>query len=180
MEVWKDIEGFEESYQISNKGRVKSLGRKVISGINYSNVKYTQDVIMSENIINSGYATISLYLNGKENRFLIHRLVLQTFKPNDNDKLVVNHIDRNKLNNDLDNLEWLTQSENIRHLGANKTMGLSKRKPIRKYDSNDVFIKEYEYLNSVIDDGFDPTNCSRAARGLQAHHRGYIWRYANE
>lgn len=178
-EVWKDIKGYEGKYQVSSLGRVKSLGRKIVSGINYSNIRYTKDKILSENIINSGYPTVLLYKNGQETRLLAHRLVLEAFEPNEDDTLVVNHIDRDKLNNDLNNLEWLTQSENIRHLGANKKMGLSKRKPILQYDLNGKLINEYDYLGLVSDDGFDPTNCSRVARGLQSHHKGYKWRYAD-
>lgn len=179
-ELWKDIKGYEGSYEVSNLGRVKSLSRKVVSGVNYSNVRYTENRILAQSIINSGYPTVLLHSDGEEKRLLVHRLVLENFKPNSDESLVVNHIDRDKLNNNLENLEWLTQSENIRHLGANKLMGLSKRKPICKYDINGKLIKKYDYLGLVSKDGFDPTNCSRVARGLQSHHKGYDWRYANE
>ena len=99
-EIWKDIPGYEGLYQVSNFGRVKSL-RKAI--------------IMSIRINKKGYSTIGLSKTGVFNRKSIHRLVAEAFIPNPDNLPCVNHKDGNKLNNELNNLEWCTYGDNERH-----------------------------------------------------------------
>jgi hypothetical protein len=134
-EIWRDIEGFEEMYQISNLGRVKSLKR--ISR-RYSNggVKFEQERILKTRTNTSGYEDVPLTKNGKCKRFSIHRLVAKAFlEPSD--KPEVNHKDGNKLNNNVSNLEWCTKAENIKHsfkMGLNSTKkAQEKSKKIRYY-----------------------------------------------
>ena len=112
MEEWKDIKGYEGIYQISNKGRVKTLGNnrrkeKIREGI--------ED--------NRGYKRISLCKNGKEKKYSIHRLVAQAFLPNPDNLPVVNHKDENKLNNNVENLEWCTQEYNVNYSSSNGRPG---------------------------------------------------------
>lgn len=109
MEKWKDIIGYESKYQISNLGRVKSLERKINCNNGFRIVK---EKILKQNIVN-GYFRIQLGLNGKS--FLVHRLVAINFIGLDSNKEFVNHINGNKLDNNVDNLEWCTQSENQIH-----------------------------------------------------------------
>ncbi len=101
-EEWKEIEGFSD-YQISNLGRVKSLKRnkeKILKAVDGSR----------------HYLYISLYSLNKKSTYTIHRLVLKAFKLIDDFELLqCNHIDGNKQNNSIDNLEWCTNTENIRH-----------------------------------------------------------------
>lgn len=106
MEIWKDIEGFEGMYQISNKGRVKSLKR-------------SSELIMANVNTTFGYLRVKLLKNKKEYPFTIHRLVGLAFLPIIEGKTEINHIDGNKKNNNLSNLEWCNRSENMRH--ADKT-----------------------------------------------------------
>ena len=100
-EVWVDVKGYENIYKVSNKGKVKT----------------NKGLIKKTFINNSGYECIDLHKNRKRKKHLIHRLVIEAFKPNpDKNKYTeVNHIDENKLNNNLDNLEWVTPSENRQH-----------------------------------------------------------------
>lgn len=103
-ETWKDVKGFEGKYQISSLGRVKSL----------SNNK--KEKILKNGINTTGYLIICLCNNPYYKTFLVHRLMMIAFeKPNILNKSDVNHIDGNKLNNRLDNLEWNTRQENIIH-----------------------------------------------------------------
>lgn len=96
-EIWKDIKGYP-GYQISNMGRIWS-----IKSNNY----------LSPWKNNSGYRVINIQAaNGKRKGELIHRLVALAFVENPDKKPEVNHIDRNKENNRMDNLEWVTKSEN--------------------------------------------------------------------
>lgn len=99
-EIWKSIKGFEGFYEVSNLGNIRNRNKK----------------ILKHYIINSGYASVTLWLNYKCSHYLVHRLVLMTFCPSSNPyKKEVNHIDENKLNNCLDNLEWVTSKENKQH-----------------------------------------------------------------
>lgn len=120
-EEWRDIEGYDGFYQISDKGRVKSIKRqRVLSGRKYI---VNKEKILKPYKHNGGYLKINLCKDGKVKSFFIHRLILQAFKPT-KEKLNVNHIDGNKENNNLENLEWVTQKENVRHAyesGLNKT-----------------------------------------------------------
>ena len=100
-EIWKDIEGYENKYQISNLGRVKAL--------DYRRTK-KEKILDSRN--NKGYKAIALWNNSKRKVFLIHRLVANAFIPNPNKFPQINHKDENKLNNCVDNLEWCTQFYN--------------------------------------------------------------------
>lgn len=107
-EVWRDIVGYEGFYMVSNKGRVKSLERFV-------NGKGDKQRKVNERILKLGFSEwyYHVSLNGKIH--LVHRLVAMAFISNHNNLPVVNHKDRNGLNNSVDNLEWCTQSDNVRH-----------------------------------------------------------------
>lgn len=107
IEEWKIIKGFED-YQISNFGRVKS----------FKKYHYTNERILkpSRDKSGNGYLFVNLCKNGKRKIYCVHRLVLCNFKLMDNHlDFEVNHIDGNKLNNHINNLEWCTQSENEIH-----------------------------------------------------------------
>ena len=107
MEIWKDIEGYTD-YKISNLGNVKSY-------------KFGKEKTMSRQKFR--YEAVMLSVKGKSAPILIHRLIAIAFIPNPYNKPMVNHIDGNKLNNVIQNLEWCTNSENQKH--AYKT-GLQK------------------------------------------------------
>lgn len=97
MEKWKDIQGYEGLYQISNLGNVKSIKKGIIIG----------------DVIKGGYRRIPLYKNGKYKRFMIHRLVAEAFVKNPDNKPEIDHIDGNPLNNKVDNLRWCNHTENL-------------------------------------------------------------------
>ena len=101
-EIWKDIEGYEGIYQVSNKGRIKS----------FYGVK---EKILVTRTKGHDYEKVLLSKNGVGKTFLIHRLVAKAFIPNPENKPEVNHIDGNKKNNCVENLEWMTCSENTKH-----------------------------------------------------------------
>jgi len=115
-EIWKDIPEYEDFYQVSTKGRVRSLNtpHKVWYG---SYIKKGR--ILKADISRSGYKRVTFSKYGITKRFCVHKLVLLTFVPNPENKPQGNHLDGNKLNNCLENLEWCTESENATH--AQKT-----------------------------------------------------------
>lgn len=119
-ERWKYIKGYETSYQVSNYGRVKSLEK-----ISIINGRVYPTKIMRCHINTKKYLDVEICRNGKSHRYRIHRLVAQAFIPNPENKPQVNHIDGNKWNNKVYNLEWCNNSENQQHAFKN---GLNTRK----------------------------------------------------
>lgn len=122
-EIWKDIEGYEGIYQVSNTARVIGLPRKFIRKDGKSYIVKKREIKVR--IGWGGYYNVALSLDGKKKTYPIHRLVAQAFIPNPLNKSQVNHIDGNKGNNNVDNLEWVTGSENVAHAfrtGLRKTV----------------------------------------------------------
>lgn len=117
QEIWVDIQNYEGKYQISNRGRVKSLERE----ISHDGIVYTQpERIMSAWCgTTSYYDRIRLFRNGVGTKFTVHRLVAQHFLPAWNPALEINHIDGNRYNNAADNLEMCTHRCNMEHAIAN-------------------------------------------------------------
>ena len=109
IEIWKPIDEFNESYEVSNMGRVKSLPKWM--GRYFSEVR-----VLKPKIDKYGYERVTLcYDNGKRKYSTIHRLVANTFIKNEENLKTVNHIDGNKLNNRMENLEWMSNRDNIIH-----------------------------------------------------------------
>lgn len=115
-EIWKDIEGYEGSYQVSNYGRVKCLTRlrgKIVKRRAYEKIlkldPYTP--YLSTRLTDSK--------TGIAKKFLVHRLVAKAFIPNPNNYPFINHKDLNKINNHVSNLEWCTAKENMKHAHLN-------------------------------------------------------------
>ena len=108
MEKWKQIKDFE-NYEVSNLGNIRSW--------NCNNIfkKRKSPIIKSQILNNSGYFYVILYKKNKGTHKYVHRIVLESFIKNSDNKTEVNHIDGNKLNNNLNNLEWSSSSENKQH-----------------------------------------------------------------
>ena len=116
-EIWKDIEGYDGYYQISNLGRVKSLGRLMCRGYVF---RMCKDTIRKITVKKDGYAEINLSIENKSTHFRVHRLVALTFINNPKNKSEVNHINSNRLDNNVTNLEWTSKSENQCHANINR------------------------------------------------------------
>lgn len=123
-EIWKDIIDYEGLYQVSSYGRVKSLSRKVSNGKGFYIIK---ERILKSILTKKGYYNISLYKNGKSKNFRVHRLVALHFISNPENKPQINHIDGDKSNNHVDNLEWCTASENTQHAYDNGLKYISSK-----------------------------------------------------
>ena len=171
--IWKDIEGYEGLYQVSNMGRVRSLTRN--------------NIILKKTITNRGYERVPLYKNKKSKLFRVHRLVANAFIPNPDNLPQVNHKDENKLNNCVDNLEWCTQeyNQNYGTISIRKSQKLlnhkNESKIVLQYTLDGTFVKEWKSIKDVQRNlGFDHANISKGCRGKQAHGYSYIWKYKNE
>lgn len=114
-EYWKDIENYE-NYQVSNLGRIRRKAKLVNVGIKNVKKAFKQEMILKPLKLTKGYLGVVLYdKNSKGKTYKIHRLVATAFIPNPNDLPQVNHIDGNKQNNKMDNLEWCDCQENMQH-----------------------------------------------------------------
>lgn len=128
MEIWKDCYGYEGLVEVSNKGRVRNLGRYIKR---FGEYVYKESIIYKQSNDKDGYKLVSLSFKGVKTTERVHRLVLLTFRYSKNNKeLTVNHIDGIKGNNNLENLEWATNKQNTQH--AIET-GLIERKGRKKY-----------------------------------------------
>lgn len=127
-EIWKDIKGYENYYQVSNYGRIKSKAR-IRKG------KQKQFYLTKEKILRAhvnkkrGYVQILLIKKAEQKLYLCHRLVAEAFIPNLNNYSEINHIDGNKQNNYVKNLEWCTHSENIKHAYNKSLISETKNRP---------------------------------------------------
>lgn len=203
-EIWKDIKGYEGIYQVSNTGKIKSLDRIIYQdkdGLTYS--RLIKGKVLKYNYDKQGYLLVHLCINGIRKCFKVHRLVAEAFIENVEQKQYVNHIDGNKKNNVMNNLEWVTPSENNIHaykiglskptrpmLGRKKekypSYGLRgklnhKSKKVLQYDKNNNFIKEWECVAEVERTlNIKESVISLCCRGIKYHKTagGYIWKYA--
>jgi hypothetical protein len=124
-EYWKDIPGLGGLYQASNMGRIRSLDRE----IKYDyRTRLFKGKILTPNQNRDGYMQIAMCINRKTKAFAVHRLVALTFLPKPDNKKEVNHINLNKLDNTIENLEWVTHKENIAHAILNGKHGSLRRK----------------------------------------------------
>lgn len=179
-EIWKDIEGYEGLYQVSNLGRVKSLARKRGNQFDY------KDIILQQHIVRN-YFSVVLQKDGVAKCYRIHRLVAQEFKPNPDNLPCVNHKDENKLNNNIENLEWCTYKYNSNYGTAiercrQKRLNHKKfSKVVKRYDLQGNYIDTWSSLREIERKlGFNHTRIAAVC-----NHRkycksafGYKWEYA--
>lgn len=148
MEHWRDIVGYEGYYQVSDMGRIKSLDRVVIDKRGFE--KRIHERIMKQEVCHS-YFTVHFRKNCTDKRFFVHRLVASCFLDDYKQDLEVNHIDGNKLNNVIENLEIVTKIENIRHAirtGLLKQYGEDSVKS--KFSNAQADIIRTEYQNGAM------------------------------
>ena len=114
---WKYIKGYEGLYMVSNTGIIKSVDRYVNHGRHEGKLKFIKGRILKQNknLKRAGYMQVSLWKNNKSREYKVHRIVAEAFIPNPSNLPQVNHIYGDKANNNVNNLEWVTDKENKRH-----------------------------------------------------------------
>lgn len=181
-EIWKDIVGYEGMYMVSNLGNVKSVARIVKCN---KGKREMNGVIRTLRISNNGYPIVSI----RKSIYTIHRLLAIAFIPNPENKPVVNHKDGNKLNNNVNNLEWCTHSDNIKHafkmglkMPSKTQLGKkggnhNKAIPVLQFNKNGEFVKEYPSLTDAsIETGVPMKNISLTLHNYQKTSGGFIWK----
>ena len=163
MEIWKDIKGYEGLYQVSSFGRVKSLqGRGAKERL-------------LKTFFTGGYFRVTLCNQTGRRNHLVHRLVAGAFLSNQNHKEEVNHIDGNKRNNSVENLEWTTRAENMQHAYNTSPR---KYKGVIQFDKNGCQIKQWKSINMAAKEfKIHPIHICECCQGKRKTTGGYMWKY---
>lgn len=177
-EIWKDVLGFEGYYQVSNLGRVKSLSRFVNR---LRGKKFINEKIKINKSSHAKYMLVQLIKDGKNHQKLLHRLLAEAFIPNPNNYPCVNHINAQKKDNRLENLEWCTYSQNNRHAYDLNLKKGRNRKPVLQFDKSgnllNRFVSTYEaYKQTAIRHISEVANEKTASKYYQSAG-GYVWKY---
>jgi hypothetical protein len=170
-EIWKDIEGYEGLYQVSNSGKVKALF-KIVQRTR-KQVQTYPEKILKPNTCHKGYCRVSLHNTKKAKTHSVHRLVALAFIPNPEGKPQVNHINGIKSDNSISNLEWVTNAENQKHAYLNpkrkRTTGLVT--PISKRTININTGESYESIaRAARANGLKPAQLYKILAGKRAEH----------
>ena len=168
-EIWIDIQEYEGLYQVSNYGNVRTLSYKK-TGI-VKNLNYRLD--------GGGYAKVALYKNGIAKQYSVHRLVAIHFIENPLNLREVNHIDGNKTNNHISNLEWVTAKSNSSHAVISKLRILPTYK-VLQYSLDHVLIKEWNSVYEICQTySYDASVIYKSCEEKLKHAYGYIWKYGS-
>ena len=189
--IWADIKNYESIYQINKNGEIKSLAREFIDKTNRKQV--IKEKILKPCKNTPGYLYVPLSKNGKVKNHNIHRLLAEHFISNPKNKPHINHIDGNKLNNSLDNLEWCTHKENAEHASKLKLYKPSysmknkfgKDNPhsikILQFDKEGTFIASFYGANEAKRvTGIDNSEILKVCKLKRKTAGGFIWKFANE
>jgi hypothetical protein len=184
-EIWKPIKDYEGLYEVSNYGRVRSVDH--VEYIPHPrNPLYIQKRKIYGRIKKlrhhkAGYWITDLYKENIGTTKTVHRLVAEAFIPNPQNKPEVNHIDENKENSRVENLEWCSRVENVRHGTALTRMGRGHWTPVIQMTKDGTFVKRWDCMQEAADKlGLHMTHISAVCRGRSKSHGGFLWRYPDE
>lgn len=162
IEEWKDINGYNGIYQVSNLGNVRNAKR---------------DKILLQDTTKGGYKRVTLYKDGKSKHFQVHRLVAFSFLPNPVNFPCVNHKDENPSNNNVDNLEWCTYSYNINY-GTRNTQLSQNAKKVCQMDFYGNVLATYISIGFAAKMlGVDPSNIYKCCNGELSYAYDYKWKF---
>lgn len=167
-EVFEDLKGYEDSYQISDCGRIFTKRRLVGNKICYGRELIPQ-------LTDDGYLKVSLNKNGESKKYYVHRLVATQYIDNPNNLPQVNHIDCNKLNNNFNNLEWCTKQENQNHAVENGLMQRGQDRPSAKLTEKQII--EIYKLKGVLRAQDIADKYGVAKNTINCILRGSKWKY---
>lgn len=160
-EIWRSVKDYEGLYEVSNWGRVRNI--------------LTHRMLKFE--INAGYYRLVLVKNKIKTHKLVHRLVAQAFIPNPLNLPQVNHIDENKLNNCVENLEWCTAKYNNVYRGRIERMVKTKSKTVYMLTLNGGLCGMWPSTQECTRNGFSGGDIIECCNGKRNQHKGFKWSY---
>ena len=172
METWQPVKGYDGLYEVSDKGRVRSL-------------KFCKERILKPIKEHGGYLRVNLCKEGKVKHTLVHRIVADTFIPNPNNLETVNHKDEVKTNNVASNLEWMSQKDNNNYGTHNKRVSEANINHPSRSKQVQMFDKQTGELLATFPStgeaarvtGIKRASISNCCTGISKSAGGYIWRY---
>ena len=188
--IWVDVKGYENLYQVSNYGEIKS---KLRYKRNNDGVMLLKPRILKQHPNSTGYYRVPLTdEKGVSKQVFVHRLVAMHFVDNSDAETnnVVNHLDSDHTNNRADNLEWTTIQGNMEHAKIKGRMKASNEKKIRMREALEKYSKSviginlksgetirFSHLNDSSNEGFQPSCVCNCCKGKRKTHKGYRWQY---
>ena len=182
VEIWKDIKDYEGLYQVSNLGNVRSLDKIIYqknkSGKNQKHIYRGKELKKQKQL--NGYEVVNLYKDAKMTKKLVHRLVAIAFIENKLNRHFINHKDNDKTNNNVENLEWCTQSENVVYAYTHGVKIPPNMRKVKRLNKEDIFIDMFESIQDAERfTNVRATNISKCCRNLRRTAGGYKWEYVN-
>lgn len=170
-EIWKPVAGYEGLYEVSSEGNVRSLK---------SGRWRNRRKILTPRKIDNGYHLVALCKDGAGKQMYVHRLVAQAFIPNPNNLETVNHKDEVKTNNNVSNLEWMTQKDNINYGSHNRRVAEAKSKPVQMLDkaTGEMLATFPSMTEARRVTGIAQSSIYKCCRGKLKSAGGFRWQYA--
>lgn len=168
------MKGFEGRYQVSVDGEMKSLER--ISPQGY----LLKERILKLGKSTNGYLRVSLHKDGKRKNYSVHRLVAQAFIPNPDNLPEVNHINEDKMDNRVENLEWCSHKFNNNWGTANQRRAEKRSKPVVALDKQGRIVHVFSSTMETGRNGYNQSNVAACCRGERKTHKGLIWKYQDD
>lgn len=160
--TWVKIKGFE-NYEVNQVGCVRNtIGNKVLK----------------PTLNTWGYPCVTLCFGGKRKNIPVHRLVAEAFIPNTANLPEINHLDEDKTNNFVQNLEWTTKKGNVNHGTRTQRASVKKYKPVIQYTLSGCVVKVWGSLKEAEQHGFRHSAISECCHGKRNTHQGYRWGWA--
>jgi hypothetical protein len=172
MEVWRDVPGYEGLYQVSDCGNVRSLNYKRKGTVGLLYLKRHPN----------GYRQVELHKDGKKRMLTVHRLVASAFLPKPTEGQVVNHLNEDKYDNRVSNLEWCSFAENVRYSRTRHPIDrpLKRTRAVLQLTKTGEFVKEWNNLITIKHKlGFNEFSVSECCEGNRKTAYGFKWQYAS-
>jgi len=180
-EIWKDIEGYEGLYQVSNLGRVSSSGRNIMRRTRYGTIApyHIAGRVLKPSHSNGDYCYVHLFdKDGVSTNYKVHRLVALAFVPNPDNLNEVNHIDEDKENNRADNLEWVKHVDNCNHGTRNERSAAKRGRRVEQLTLDGKHVAFYQSVSEASrQTGIGRSNIGECLGRRSQTAGGFSWKF---